>query len=672
MIGTSKIQLKFTDSIPKKLHTRRVKHAFETGTSRFLHPKRFLMKTILKSLGLLCVAMLFVACTQNKTPTPYKITGEFISMHPEVTEEVAAVEETSTDEAEPTETETDSPVEEEVDEPIDLTNAMLTISYETMNSDGEVETVALVEESFNGDFEFESETAKPTEVTISLQVSEDADPMEINTVIGTGRDVHFTLFDHPSPRNDQFILLGTSSQVMNPENMFSISGDLSVFGDEFKNHSTVNLSARVINDNGENKTLRWGPVLVQDNSFHIEGDVAEPLLATLSISNSDSSGSTQVVLEPLADIGITKLGNQTTEFSTTSGDGYHAQLVTSWQHNEAYIELVNAWTVEYELYLNPPEPAETEDEAETVDDANLAQDADDIDEDSEETADTEEETTESVASVEPAEGCEDAEVGKYVEPRPSTPDESGYPEWYNLRMQAIEVRNSTLRAIVEGGEDPTAQHIAMKMRPYTENADELTAWKTLSEKFDAEFVAIHITPQIESIEQRVMLANNDSALVPGQKAPAFTLLNLEGEEVSLYNVLGENDMVLIDFWASWCGPCIADFPDLKKLYSAYTDEDFEIVGVSIDSTEEAWVGGVEDNTLPWMQLGELEGWYGPIGIQYGVGWIPKGYLVDSQGCIYEKDIRPAALKEFLVDRYGMDDSLLEPDVDSDDSPEVSG
>ena len=638
------------------------------------------MKAILKCFGLLCVVTLFVACGQVKAPTPYKITGEFISMLPEVTEDVVEDEESSSDDAEMAETEGDASTDVEPDVPIDFTNAKLMISYDMTNSEGEVETVTLVDEQFNGTFEYEDETAEPTEVTISLQISEDSAPMEINTVIGTGHDIHFALFDHPNPSNDQFVLIGTSSQTTNAENKFSISGDLSVFDDVFKEHSIVNLSARTTDDEGESQYLRWGPVLVHDNSFQIHGDVDEPLLATLSISNSGNSASTQVILEPQIEIVIEKLGNQTRELGTSSNDGLHATLISSWQHNEEYVALVNSWTTEYDLYVNPPEPEESDGESDSVEDESVTEESGDedvadveeeADSSSEDSAEDEEETTETVASVEPAEGCEDADVGKYAEAIPDMDDGSGLPDWYNMRMQAMEVRNVTLREVVEGDHDRAAQHIAMKMRPYSEDADALAAWKSLSEKFDAEYVAMHITPEVETIEKRVLLAQNDSIVVPGQKAPAFTLANLEGEDVSLYDLLGEKDMVLIDFWASWCGPCIADFPDLKKLYAAYTDEDFEIVGVSIDSTHDDWVGGVEDNELPWVQLGELEGWYGP-GVQYGVGWIPKGYLVDSQGCIYEKDIRPAALKEFLVDRYGMDDSLEQPDVESDDMPGVSG
>lgn len=639
------------------------------------------MKTALKIFGLLCIVTLFVACNQNKAPTPYKITGEFVSMIPEETEEVAAVEDTSSDEVDASVLDSETPVEEEIDVPIDLTQTTLSIFYETTDEDGESEIVHLHEGTFDGKFEYEDEILEPTEITISLQISADSDPMEINTVIGTGHDIHFKLLDHPNPRPDQLILGGTSIQATSVEK-FTISGDLSEFGDDFDNNeSVVNLSASIIDSNGDSQTLRWGPVLVQDNLFHIEGEVTEPVLATLSISNSMISPSTQVVLEPQGNIVVSKMGDQTRELSTSSDEGYHAMLIASWQNNENYVELVDAWTSSYELAMNPPEPEETDDEADVAGDESAAEEEkdteiSDVNEDSESESDedtaSEDEAMESVASVEPADGCEDAEVGKYAEPVPSMSDTSGLPEWYNLRMQSIELRNATLREIVEGNDDPIAQHIAMRMNPYSEDSDALTAWNKLSEQFDEDYVSIHITPRIERIEKRVMLSENDAKLVPGQKAPAFTLLDLEGEEVSIYKVLGENDMVLIDFWASWCGPCIADFPELKKLYAAYTDEKFEIVGVSIDSTEEEWIGGVEDNELPWVQLGELEGWYGPIGTKYGVGWIPKGYLVDSKGCIYEKDIRPAALKEFLVNRYGMDESLAEPDPESEDTPGVSG
>ena len=647
------------------------------------------MKRILKNLGLLCIVTLFVACSQNKIPTSYKVTGEYISMFPDVTEEVTKAEEASTDESDVAEsTETDTPSAEDADEPIDLSNATLTISYETTNSEGNNETVSLVEESFNGSFEFESETMEPTEVTISLRVSEDADPMEINTVIGTGQDIHFAFIDHRRPRNDQFILAGTSSQVMHPENEFTVSGDLSFLDVDETQLITAYVYSATYNDEGVFQSNRWGPVLVRNNSFSLAGDVEQPQNAELIIQVQEHIKfnryyETDIIIEPQGNITVAKLGHQTEVFSTTSGSGYHATVIESWQQHPEYIELVNAWATELEVSRNLPEPTETEenealnmndeDNEEIAIEAEIADVEEDTEPATEEMAETDIKTTDLAASIEPpAEGCEDADVGKYVTAVPSTSTETDDPKSVTLRKKRYEFRSQTLREIVETNDDSTAQYLALMLGPYADDTDDLAAWKTLAEKSDTNFFTSHISREIESREGWVMTTENDSTLIPGQKVPAFTLANLEGEEVALYDLLGEKDMVLIDFWASWCGPCIADFPDLKKLYAAYTNEDFEIVGVSIDSTEEAWIGGVEDNELPWIQLGELEGWFGPIGVQYGVGWVPKGYLVDSQGCIYEKDIRPAALKEFLVDRYGLDESLVEPEVETEDTEEVSG
>ena len=247
------------------------------------------------------------------------------------------------------------------------------------------------------------------------------------------------------------------------------------------------------------------------------------------------------------------------------------------------------------------------------------------------------------------------------------------PRYVSLRNKTRNYQNEVLQEIVEGDGDPWTRYLAIEMHPYDprDYASQLAAYRSVAEVFDDDFVATNLTPTIELFQNILVTSENDAKLIPGQKVPEFTLANYDGDDRSLYTLLADNDMVLIDFWASWCGPCIADFPELKKLHAAYTGEDFEIVGVSIDDTEEEWKGGVDDHESPWINLGELKGWEGPVATIYGVNGIPKGFLVDSQGCIYKKNIRPAALKEFLVDRYGMDESLEEPEVETDDAQEVS-
>jgi len=607
------------------------------------------MKNFLKILGLVCATTLVVLSSQANTTLLYKITGEFIYVEPAVDEE-------------PVEAESDAP-EAPPREPVDLFNAVLTISYETTNLEGESETVTLYEGPYEEDFENVGEVTEPTKVKIVLQLSEDSEPMTINTVIGNKPEVRIAYVDRPGP-NDQFLHVGSTNQVMNPENRFSVSGNLSFLGPDTTHLATVYVTAMFYNDQGQPRSKRWGPILLKNDEFLIEGDIERPMKARFDVDDlNEYWSSTEFIIEPQGEIVVSQLGTQTEELSMTSGFGYHAMLIESWQQDKNYIALNDAYTTEYENYVKRREAGEPEPEVSDDEDSAVAESATDTEESSE--SEMIEET------VTPAEGCEDAIAE--IEESESSHSSNSAPKWWSLYQKVSDLRNEKLREIAEGDTDPMARYLAIDLNPYDyfDPASQLAAIQPLVDEFDEAFVESNIKPKIERLERSVMLVNNDAALVPGQKVPEFVLANYDGDDKSLYDLLADKDMVLIDFWASWCGPCIADFPELKKLHAAYTDEDFEIVGVSIDSTEEAWKEGVDEHELPWINLGELKGWEGPIATMYGVNAIPKGFLVDSQGCIYTKSVRPAALKEFLVDRYGMDESLEEPEEDTEDAQEVS-
>ena len=160
----------------------------------------------------------------------YKITGELILIEPEVHDET-------------TETKT-APFE-----PADLSKARLTISYETTNEEGEAETVTLYRGAFQEDFVNVVQLTVPTEVRISFKVTEESDPMTINAVMGNGADVHFAYVDRLG--TDEFLLVGSSNQVINPKNQFSISGDLSFLDFDLTNSTTVFARASFVNAEGE-------------------------------------------------------------------------------------------------------------------------------------------------------------------------------------------------------------------------------------------------------------------------------------------------------------------------------------------------------------------------------------------------------------------------------------
>lgn len=604
------------------------------------------MKHLNRVLRLLFVVTLVIAAGVGITSKPEittQITGEVITIKPE-----ALADATDTDTVS-----TDTPMHE----PVDLSNATLTISYETTNTEGDTETVTLFKGPYTNDFSHEINTVQPTDVKIAFQITEESDPMTVNAVIGTS-DIHLAFIDRPGPW-DVFWLVGSTNQVMNPDNKFSFSGDLSFLDIDSTNPTSVEVYALVYDEKGDLQAKKWGPVLVKDDTFLIEGDVEKPISATFFVHGGHNA-QMQIILEPQSDYVVAKLGNQTYELSITSGSGYHAVLVESWQQTKEYVSLLEAYTTEYEQYvkrreLGEPEPETTDDDREVAESNTDTEDASG--------------SGDSVDAVAPAEGCEDA----VAQESDSIQSSSSSPQYVWLWQQSRDFRNERLREVAEGDDDPMARYFAINMRPYDRNdfASLIAALQPLAKEFDEDFVATFITPKIESYEQQLVVVQNDAALIPGQKVPEFTLVNYDGEDKSLYDLLGENDSVLIDFWASWCGPCIADFPELKKLHAAYTDESFEIVGVSIDSTIEDWKGGVDEHELPWINLGEIHGWFGPVSTLYGVNSIPRGFLVDSQGCIYKKRVRPAALKEFLVDRYGMDESLIEQEEESDDTEEVS-
>ena len=418
---------------------------------------------------------------------------------------------------------------------------------------------------------------------------------------------------------------------------------------------------------------------MKDNSFLIEGDVDRPIQARLYVSAGRAySTSTQIILEPQGDLKVAKLGDQTQAISATSDAGYHAILIDSWQQSEEYIALAEAYVTEYELFHNPSEntgpTSEPHSKIKEDSDDDTVQGERETEDDSQEAAIVND-SVHPVENIAPAQGCEDAVLQESTTTVAEQDTPPTRPRWIVLREETSNFQTKKLQDIAKNHTDPIAQLLAMEMgafSPVAHAEEALAVWRGLAEKFDDDFAATYVTPDLERVEQLHTLALINEALIPGQKVPEFTLANLDGEDIAIYDLVGDKDMVLIDFWASWCGPCIETFPDLKKLHAAYTDENFEIVGVSIDNNLEDWSGGVEEHELPWVQLGELKDANNgsPVSKNYGVNSIPKTFLVDSQGCIYRKNIHPDELKTFLVDRYGMDKSLEEAEEETEDSPDV--
>jgi thiol-disulfide isomerase/thioredoxin len=147
-----------------------------------------------------------------------------------------------------------------------------------------------------------------------------------------------------------------------------------------------------------------------------------------------------------------------------------------------------------------------------------------------------------------------------------------------------------------------------------------------------------------------MLANlkQASESAEGMTIKDFTQPGLDGTPVSLLGEVSKSKITVIDFWASWCGPCRQEMPFMVELYGKYKDKGLNIIGISLDEDSDAWKAATQQLNIPWVQMSDLKGWENVIAKHFCVTSIPHTIVVDQQGKILKRGLRSEKLEEFVA------------------------
>lgn len=164
-----------------------------------------------------------------------------------------------------------------------------------------------------------------------------------------------------------------------------------------------------------------------------------------------------------------------------------------------------------------------------------------------------------------------------------------------------------------------------------------------------------LSPEIMATQAGIELkkkAEEVKKTASGAQYADFSFNDNKGNPVKLSDHLGKGKYVLVEFWASWCGPCRADIPHLKEVYNLYHPAGFEVISVSMDDDKAKWLQAIEEEKMPWLQVSDLKAFKGTLSKLYNFNGIPTCVLVDPVGRIVTRNMRGSWMDKKLIELYG--------------------